>query len=341
MTPPVAVSSDARPAGPVAGRSWRVVVLSDIHYASPEEQARHGFEEQAVPPGPLRWLTHWYRHYIWLRNPLDHNGLLDRFIAASGAADLVVANGDFSCDSHFVGVSDEAAYRSVALCLERLRARFPGVLAPVFGDHELGKMSLFGGHGGLRMASWERACAGLRLDPFWHVEVGPWVLVGMVSSLIALPVFEPETLVAERPAWRRLREEHLGKVRDLFGRLAPDRRVVLFCHDPSALPFLLREGVVRSRLGQVDATVVGHLHTPLVFKLSRLLAGMPPITSLGNTARRLSTALNQARCWRAFRVCLCPSLAGCELLKDGGFLSLELDPTRPRPFEVVRHRLPR
>jgi 3',5'-cyclic AMP phosphodiesterase CpdA len=336
-------AEDANTPSPVSdtGGRWRVLVVSDIHYASPEEQARGGYEEQIVPPGLLRTLTRWYRHYIWLRDPLAQNPLLDRFLDQAGDADWVVANGDFSCDSHFIGVADDAAHRSVALCLDRLRTRHPGRTAAVFGDHELGKFSLFGGQGGLRLESWDRACGDLGIEPFWRIDLGPWVLVGVVSSLVALPVFEPETLEAERPAWHRLRDDHLERIRDLFRHLQPDRRVVLFCHDPSALPFLWREGVVRSRAGQIDATLIGHLHTPLVFRLSRLLAGMPPITFLGNTARRLSTALNQARCWRPFRVQLCPSLAGSELLKDGGYLTLDLNTAGSPPFRLTRHRLPR
>jgi hypothetical protein len=320
---------------------WRVLVVSDIHYAGPEEQTRRGYEERAMSAGPLRTLTRWYRRYIWLRDPFAYNHLLDRFLTTAGAADLVVANGDFSCDSGFVGVCDAAACQSASLCLDRLRARHPGRLAPVFGDHELGKMSLFGGQGGLRLASWDRARAELAIEPFWQIGLGRWVLVGVVSSLLALPLFEPETLAAERPTWHRLREEHLERIRDLFRHIGPDQRVLVFCHDPSALPFLWREGVVRNRIGQIDATIIGHLHTSLVFRLSRLLAGMPRIAFLGNTARRLSTALNQARCWRPFRVRLCPSLAGSELLKDGGFLSLELDPANPRPFRLTRHRMKR
>jgi hypothetical protein len=38
---------------------------------------------------------------------------------------------------------------------------------------------------------------------------------------------------------------------------------------------------------------------------------------------------------------LCPSLAGIELLKDGGYLTAELDPEARSPLRVHRHRLPR
>jgi hypothetical protein len=211
----------------------------------------------------------------------------------------------------------------------------------VIGDHEFGKMSLFGGQGGPRLASWQRAVDSLELDPLWRIDLGRWVLVGIASSLAALPVFEPELLPHERTAWHQLRAQHLSAIRHLFHGLEPDRRVVLFCHDPTALPFLWREGVIRARLNQVALTVIGHLHTRLIYWESRLLAGMPRISFLGNTVRRLSEALEQARCWRTFQVRLCPSLAGCELLKDGGYATLRLEPDANAIASFTIHRMRR
>ncbi|MCW5558838.1 MAG: hypothetical protein KIT22_13550, partial [Verrucomicrobiae bacterium] len=113
-----------------------------------------------------------------------------------------------------------------------------------------------------------------------------------------------------------------------------------FVHDPSALPFLGRLPSVRRLLPQVALTVVGHLHTPAIFGLAERLAGMPPIGFLGNTVRRYSTALREARIWREFRTVLCPSPAGIQLLKDGGWLDLDLDPEGEKPVQVSRRRLP-
>ena len=48
-------------------------------------------------------------------------------------------------------------------------------------------------------------------------------------------------------------------------------------------PFLQDEPVIRDRLGQVERTVIGHLHTPLIHWKSRMLAGMPVIKFLGTT----------------------------------------------------------
>ncbi len=193
----------------------------------------------------------------------------------------------------------------------------------------------------MRLASWQRAREELGLPPFWQVAAGSYVLMGVVSSVVALPVFEADTVPAERPEWERLRAEHLGEIRQAFAALKPEQRVLLFCHDPTALPFLWREDAVRARLPQLEQTVIGQLHSNLVWWKSRLLAGMPRITFLGHTAKRLSAALSEARRWRPFHVRLCPALAGIELLKDGGYLTAELDLEARRPARFEFHPLPR
>ena len=68
---------------------------------------------------------------------------------------------------------------------------------------------------------------------------------------------------------------------------------------------------------------------------------MPVIRFLGHTALRMSTALHEARRWKPFHVRLCPSLAGIELTKDGGYLTAELDPNAHRPARFQFHHLPR
>jgi hypothetical protein len=191
----------------------------------------------------------------------------------------------------------------------------------------------------MRLASWRRAREELGMPPFWQIEIGNYTLFGFVSSLVALPVFDADMLPAERPEWERLRAEHLAEIRGAFAALRPSQRVLLFCHDPTALPFLWREEAVHARLPQIEQTIIGHLHSNLVLWKSRLLAGMPPITFLGHTVRRLSTALSAARYWRPFHVRLCPALAGIELLKDGGYCTAELDPEALRPARFRFHRL--
>jgi predicted MPP superfamily phosphohydrolase len=315
-----------------------ILVLSDIHYAGIEEQARGRYETRIIANPLTRMAVHAYRHFIWKRNPFAHNHLLDRFLEQAGEPDFVVANGDYSCDSAFVGISDPAAYASAAECLGRLRARWGERLLAVMGDHELGKQSLVGRQGGLRLESLELARSGLGLTPFWQQEVGCYVLCGVTSSLLALPILESETFMEEREAWNRERECHLQSIRDAMERLATDQRLILFCHDPTALPFLWREPAVRRRLEQVDLTVIGHLHSNMILWQSRMLAGMPVIRFLGNAVRRMSAALREARYWRPFRVQLCPALSGLELLEDGGFgrIDLQLEGRRPPQYRICR-----
>ena len=296
-----------------------LAVVSDIHYASAAEQARGNDYE--------------------LRDISNH--LLDQFLARAECADYVIANGDYSCNSAFVGVSDDAACQSARECLDKLRQKFGANLRANFGDHELGKLSFFGGQGGMRLASWHRATRELGLEPFWRLDIGRYVLMGFVSSLVAMPVFEPDTLPAERPEWERLRQEHFAAILNAFSGLKRDQRVLLFCHDPTALPFLWREDAVRGRLPQIEQTIIGHLHSNLIFWQSRMLAGMPQIGFMGHTPKRLTTALREARYWRPFKVRLCPALGGIELLKDGGFYAVKLDAEANAPLRFEFHRLGR
>ena len=320
----------------------RLAILSDVHYAGAAEQARgNDYELQVVSKPVLRYCVYLYRRFFWMHRPLHQNYLLDRFLEQSGAWDYVIANGDFSCDTGFVGVSDEAVYQSVRECLSKLRGRFGNRLLVTYGDHELGKCSIFGRHGGMRLASWNRARKDLELQPFWQVSMGKYVLMGVVSSLVALPVFEADTLPSERAEWQRLRVEHLAEICAAFAELNSDQRVLLFCHDPTALPFLWREPQIQSKLGQIEQTIIGHLHSNLILWKSRCLAGIPRIHFLGHTAKRLSTALQEARYWRPFHLRLCPALAGIELLKDGGYLTADLDPNQARPARFQKHRLRR
>lgn len=317
----------------------RIAIVSDIHYAGPGEQA-HGadFEFAHAAPSLKRSLVRLYRHTIWMRNPVVHNGMLDAFMQQADDADLVVANGDFTCDVAGVGVSHDEACESVRLCLRKLRGQFGDRFEATIGDHELGKVTLLGDHGGLRLKSWMRATGECSLKPFWRRQCGRYVLLGITSTLVGLPVFRPDALESEWAAWETLRENHVAEVRRAFESLDGDEQVVLFCHDPTALAFLWQDETVRVRASQIALTVIGHLHTRLVFWKGRLLAGMPVVSRMGVSVRRMTTALNQARCWKHFRPVLCPSLAGIELHKVGGYLTIELDDDTIR---VRRHRLPR
>jgi hypothetical protein len=317
-----------------------VLIVSDVHHAGPAERRRVGYELDCAPNWPVRQLVRAYRGCVWLRDPLGNGAFLAEFLRRAPAADFVVANGDFSADSAFVGVSDDAAFASAEECLGKLRLRFGGRLHATIGDHELGKMSLVGGHGGLRLASWPRATEGLGLRPLWQFAWGRYVFLGVTSTLLALPVYEREMPPVERAEWEALRAAHIEEVRAAFAGLGPHQRVLLFCHDPTALPFLARIREVAERLPQVEATVIGHLHSELILRTGRLLTGMPPIRFLGVSVRRMSTALSEGRLWRPFNVRLCPSLTGIQLLKDGGWLTVELDADAWHPAKFRFHPLP-
>jgi hypothetical protein len=285
-------------------------------------------------------LARLYRHYIWLRQPLDKSYLLDRFLGHAPKSNLVVANGDYSCDCASLGLSNDATLESVAECIRKLRDKFSSNLRLTIGDHELGKASFFGGRGGMRFESWRRT-GNLGLAPFWRVDIGNYVIVGITSSVVALPVFELDILQEERQQWEEARARHLEEIRAAFGSLKKHQRVLLFTHDPTALPFLSQDPLINSRVHQIEQTVIGHLHSNLVLWKGRLLAGIPRINFLGQSARRFSAALQQAREWRHFKVRLCPALAGVELLKDGGYLTARLDPEGEQPAIFEFHGLKR
>ncbi len=321
------------------GDSRSILILSDIHYAAAAEKERGWRESDCIPNPALRLAVRAYRHFIWRRDPFAHNYLLDRFVEESQPADYVLANGDYSCDSAFIGLSDDASYQSAEECLRKLRQKFGDTLLLTIGDHELGKLSLFGGQGGMRLASWHRVIDELKVGAFWKIELGNYLLLGVTSSLLAFPVYEPEALPEERAVWEELRAGHVALISEAFACLKPDQRVILFCHDPTALPFLLRTPCVQSRIHQIHATVIGHLHSEFYMLNSRFLSGMPTLHPFGNSIRRMSAALNEARHWKPFKVHLCPALAGIQLLKDGGYLRLELDLDAGKLPRFQFHRL--
>lgn len=316
-----------------------LLVVSDLHFAGPQEQARRGHEARVMPNALARGFAYLWRHHCWLRDPFAHNDKLGRIIAANPAPDLVVANGDFTIDSAYVGVSDDAALESAGLALAELRAAYGDRLLATIGDHDLGKKSLFGGAGGPRWASLRRCEQELGLRQFWRRDVGECVLLGVASTPLAWPVFEREGLPEEITAWRTAHESLRATVAAEFDRVTDAARIILFVHDPTALQFLWELAAVRRRRHQIVRTLIGHLHTPAILRAARVLAGMPRLECFGVTARRLSTALNGAHCWRNFNLTLCPSPTGCQLLKDGGWLTLRLPVVSTDAPEVVRHGL--
>ena len=317
----------------------RLLVVSDLHRAGPRERQRRGFD-QALPAGWLALATaRLLRRYVWLADPMAHNHRLGDILAREPGVTRVVANGDYSLDTAFVGVSDDAAMESAAEALGELRAAHGHGVRGVIGDHELGKKSLVGGAGGPRWRSVERCEAELGLPRLWHEDFPGWRWVGITSTLAAWPVFRAEGLEEERETWERAHREHLEAIDALFGEAATrGRRVVLFCHDPTALPFLARLDGVQRAHPRIAATVIGHLHTPWILRAGGWLAGMPCVPWAGHTVRRCTAALRDARCWRDFRVVLCPSPSGIQLFKDGGYLVAPWPP-EGNHLDLVRQSL--
>jgi len=320
-------------------RAQTLLVVSDIHYAGPAERLRRDFESRVIRNPFTRLLSRLYRRHIWLADPLAHYSKLDQLLREPVQPDFTIALGDYSCDSAFVGVSDEAAFESARECLAKLRKRFEPDFVACMGDHELGKFSLFGQAGGLRLASYKRAVNELGIAPLWHRRMGRYFLLGVASSLIAYPVFERESLPDERPDWWKLRAEHLEQIRKVFDGLDSRQKVLLFCHDPTALPFLAREEAISRRLGQIEKTFIGHLHTRQVMRLAQKLSGMPVIRCLGNSVRRMSSGLREARYWEQFNLSLCPSPTGIQLLKDGGYLTVVVDGEGADSIQINFHPL--
>ena len=106
------------------GTGKQLLICSDIHYASAAEKKRVNYELAAIQSPLQRLLVRFYRRYFWLRDPFAHNELLDHVLSVPVEPDLTIANGDYSCDSAFIGVVDHAARESAGECLGKLRARF-------------------------------------------------------------------------------------------------------------------------------------------------------------------------------------------------------------------------
>ena len=317
----------------------RFLICSDIHYACDAEKIRVGYEGAAAPNRLSRTLVKLWRHHYWLRDPFGHNHLLEQVTNPPFEPDWVIANGDYSCDSAFIGVSDPPSLQSARESLGALRSRFPDKVIAVFGDHELGKTSLLGGKGGLRLKSFELAQSELRIEPIWTRRFGNYLLVGITSTLAAMSVYARESLDAERPQWEELSRQHLHAIEAVFNSLNTNDRVILFCHDPTALPFLWQLPAIRNHIGQLERTIIGHLHSPLVLKKSGLLSGLPKISFLGQAVHRMSAGLSKARDWHHFKILLCPSLAGLQITKHGGFYEMHLDPGGQTPPTFQFHRI--
>ncbi len=303
----------------------RILVVTDIHYASNAEKERGDYESRTVSNPLLRLLLKQYRRWFWRRDNFGWNHFLNQFIEKAGEADWIIGNGDYCCDSGFIGVADDPSFLSAQICIQRLRESFGDKFIGIIGDHDLGKKSMFGGFGGMRLASWDRCIHELGLRSFFRLDLGLYILIGMNSTLIGLPEFIPDCPQEEIEKWNQLRIEHLAQIRASLETIRHDQRILLFLHDPSAIPHLAELPWIQGKMDQLDGTIIGHLHSPFILKTSRMLAGMPRIHGLGHTALKMSTALQKAKSWKPFKVQLVPAPGGIEISKKGGFGEIILD----------------
>lgn len=310
---------NAKVSMPNGAKRQRILVITDIHYASDLERSRGDYESHTVSNPLLRILLRQYRYYLWRRDPFGWNYYLDRFIENAGEADLIIGNGDYCCDSAFIGVADDPALASAKLCIGKLRDAFGEKFIGIIGDHDLGKKSMFGGYGGMHLKSWERCEGELGLKPFFQLEFGQHVLIGLNSTLIGLPSNKADCAEADWHEWEAMRLAHLETFRDVLSQLDKDQRLLLFVHDPSALPHLAEHDWMREHYHRIDGTFIGHLHSEMIINMTRVLAGMPRIHGLGHTALKMSTALGKAKEWQPFKVNLVPAPGGIQMHRRGGF----------------------
>lgn len=313
----------------------KFLLFGDVHYAGPQESAR-GLTETEIDVSLLqKSMVMFYRKFLWLADPIAHAHQFGRLLEKMELikADEAICLGDLSMDTAFVGLSDPATLESAKAMMAMATESLSAPLTWLMGDHELGKTSMIGKRGGPRIKSlqlWEK---NLGLPVHWHYSWEGWRFIGVCSTLAGYQVYAPEFPEPERDEWDRAEANHRQWMRETFTSVQPDERIILFCHDPSALGFMAQIPEIREKMPQIATTWVGHMHSSLVERAGVLLSGIPPIHSMGTSIRRFSVALQKAKVWPQFRMKLCPSPSGSELLRDGGFyeMILHADPARSTP----------
>jgi hypothetical protein len=108
-----------------------------------------------------------------------------------------------------------------------------------------------------------------------------------------------------------------------FAAMQPQDRIIIFCHDPSALGVLAALPDVHDRVDQVECTVVGHLHTPLLLGVTRMMRHLPVLKTDYPIARIVSHGAQNAKDWKRFNPVVCPSTYGVGTHISGGVLFIE------------------
>lgn len=304
----------------------KFLLFGDVHYAGPAETRRGLTETEMATSWAQKTLVHFYRNFLWLADPIGHAHQFPQLLDSMNQmrADEAVCLGDLSMDTAFVGLSDPASMESAAELVKLVRHKLDAPTTWLMGDHEIGKTSMIGKQGGPRIASFNRWTQELEFPAWWERSIHHWRLIGVCSTLAAFPVYETEFPQSELSAWKELYQSQLSWLQQCFDSIEPRERIILFCHDPSALGFLHALPEIQKKLSQIAVTWVGHMHTPLVEKAASIFSGVPPITQFGTSIRRFSTALQKAAAWKDFRMRLCPSPSGSELLRDGGYFEMVL-----------------
>lgn len=321
----------------------RIAVISDIHVTGPVERARSeaSYQELGTGQHPLRrrWRRglHRVRTRLWNAHPEWREEAFLRALAhvAEFDPDWVIANGDYSSDHGGVGVSDDATFHSASGVVRAIRRVFQDHCRFIFGDHDLGKYSTVRRSGGIRFKSLELGEQKLGIPSFWHEVDEDIHLIGVNSSLFTLDAFLPEALTHEIPQWEKRRAQHTEEVSEAFARLPNKARILLFCHDPSALQALSDIRSVKNRIQQIEMTVIGHLHAPSLLKLARLVPkGASVWKPKYPVARIIAHGLQGVASWRQFKPVVCPSTFGAGHHLRGGLLFIEKD----AKGKLVAHR---
>lgn len=320
----------------------RLAVISDIHVLGPGEYEKDRDVEANLGAGrgPLRtaWrhFLHGARRRFWNWRPESRRSCFFKALADIQAyhPDWLIANGDYAGDAGGVGLSDEATYESAAGVITLIREIFPDRCHFIFGDHDIGKYSTAMQQGGIRLASLDLGEKRLGIRSFWHEELEHFQLIGINSSLITLDHFLPEALTEEIPEWENRRQAHHAQLLETFDQLDPTARVVLFCHDPSALGVLIEEPLIAAKRHQIELTVLGHLHEPRLLTLVQRMPRLPNWKPRYPVARIISEGIRNAKTWSLFNPVVCPSPFGTGNHLSGGLLFIEKD----KDDRLITHR---
>lgn len=313
----------------------RLAVISDIHVLGPGEHERDRDLLSHLGAG-RGWLRTGWRHFLhrarrrfWNWHPESRRSCFFKALEEIQIyhPDWLIANGDYAGDAGGVGLSDEATYESAAGVITLIREIFPDRCHFIFGDHDIGKYSTAMQQGGIRLASLDLGEQKLGIRSFWHERVGDIDVLGVNSSLITLDHFLPEALTDEIPEWKRRKAVHEAQVTEAFESLDPDARVILFCHDPSALGILIQNPAIEKRLSCIEMTVLGHLHEPRLLTLVQKMPILPLWKPKYPVARIITEGIKSAKTWARFNPIVCPSPFGAGNHLSGGVLFIEMDPT--------------